>query len=138
MKRCPSSWMLAAVMAAAASLSTGVLAEEAGPAPSYRSPVLGAPQGMGEVALPGAVPAGTRLPALPAGPTPLVHASRDALGFMAKAGFALAAEKTGTHAPVAPPSYPPYRPSLPMPEPAAKVNCQPAGAILLPAMCQQR
>jgi len=138
MKRCPPSWMLVAVMAAATSLSIGVSAAQADFAPSYRSPVLGASPGAGEVALPGATPAGARLPALPAGPTALARTSQDALGFMAKAGFAMAAEKTGTHAPLAPPSYPPYRPNLPMPEPAGQVDCQPAGAILLPAMCRQR
>jgi hypothetical protein len=138
MKCCPSSWMLIAAMCAAVLSPTGLLAAQADPAPSYRSPVLGASPGTGEVALPGATPAGARLPALPAGPTALARTSQDALGFVAKTGFAMAAEKTGTHAPLAPPSYPPYRPDLPMPEPAAKVDCQPAGAILLPAMCRQR
>ncbi|RDI98656.1 hypothetical protein DVT68_09035 [Dyella solisilvae] len=76
------------------------------------------------------------LPTLPTGPSALAKASTETLGLLAKAAVVRAAERSGTYQPTPPPSYPPLRPNLAVPEPGtARADCQSNGSLAWPGMC---
>jgi hypothetical protein len=112
-------------------------------AAAYREPlahVVGQDGTASAPRMPGGTQSHDTLGVMPTQPTALARVSQDALGMAGKSAFALAAEKTGTHQVVPPPSYPPYRPNLTVPDAATTepVNCQPNGALTSPGMCTGR
>lgn len=104
---------------------------------TYREPLTGNVAQAGERPLPEHRSPG--VPTFPSGPTTMERVSSATLGFAAKSAFSLAANRTGTGHPVPAPSYAPYRPGMPMPEPGAEaIGCEPNGALTTPAICAGR
>lgn len=137
-------------IAAACVAAVSVSARE--PAPVARSPASARPDALGGVsyseplakdvagldARPRSSSPGL-VPVFPSGPTSGERISTALLGFAATSAFSLAANRTGTARTVPPPSYAPYRPGMPMPEPGAEaIACQPSGALTTPATCAGR
>ncbi|HET6555316.1 MAG TPA: hypothetical protein VFG49_17450 [Dyella sp.] len=139
-------WMVAVLLAADARAADGPVdlslpAAKGAAASTYRVPLAGAARyGVAPTLLPVAnAPAVQGLPAMPVNPSALERATGKALDVAGTAAVMRAAEKRGTGTAVSPPSYAPYRPNLPMPEPGAEpVNCQPNGSLTAPAMCPGR
>lgn len=142
---------LGMAVAGVAMLPAFVQQESAPPAPSqavanamqvqatpstYREPLAGSIAQAGE---PQREHRSQGVPTFPSGPTTMERVSAEALGFAAKSAFSLAANRTGTGNPVPAPSYAPYRPGLPMPEPGAEaIGCEPNGSLTTPAACAGR
>ncbi|WP_201313477.1 hypothetical protein [Dyella sp. EPa41] len=102
----------------------------------YREPLAG--NVAGAVERPRSAPR-SPVPVFPSGPTQGERVSAAAFGFAATSAFSLAASRTGTVRPVPAPSYAPYRPGMPMPEPGAEaIQCEPNGAVTTPAACAGR
>jgi hypothetical protein len=119
-----------------ATLSTPPIRHDATTHVDYREPLAGNAAGAAERPRP--TPR-SPVPVFPSGPTTGERVSTAALGFAAKSAFFLAASRTGTTQPVPAPSYAPYRPGLPKPEPGAEaIPCEPAGAVTTPAACAGR
>lgn len=104
---------------------------------TYREPLTGSVAQAGEQPLREHRSQG--VPTFPNGPTTMERVSAEALGFAAKSAFSLAANRTGTGNAIPAPSYAPYRPGLPMPEPGAEaIGCEPNGSLTTPAACAGR